>query len=130
MKASIAAAIALISIASAACTSTEQPRQAAVTATPSPLSTKDTAAIKAGVAKVLRDPASAQFGQFAAVTTSDGTRKACGYVNSKNGFGGYSGMNLFIGSFSGSTFTPTDIGSDATDLRIMRGFCAQAGISI
>jgi hypothetical protein len=130
MKASIAAAIALISIASAACTSTEQPRQAAVTATPSPLSAKDTAAIKAGVTKVLRDPASAQFGEFAAVTTSDGTRKACGYVNSKNGFGGYSGMNLFIGSFSGSNFTPTDIGSDETDLRIMRGFCAQAGISI
>ena len=48
-------------------------------------------AAKSSVTMQLRDPASAVFSQ---VTTSDG--KVCGYVNAKNGFGGYAGGRRFV----------------------------------
>lgn len=44
----------------------------------------------------LKDPDSAKFGPVFAVQTDDGQAVACGHVNAKNSFGGYSGEKGFI----------------------------------
>jgi len=47
----------------------------------------------------LRDPGSAQLRNVRVRATS-GTRVVCGEVNSKNGFGGYSGFQRYVGAGS------------------------------
>jgi len=49
------------------------------------------------VKRLLRDPESATFEELAVVSHGD-TMLACGYVNAKNGFGGYVGRQAFVGS--------------------------------
>lgn len=44
----------------------------------------------------LKDPDSAIFGHTTRHLVSDGKNVACGTVNSKNGFGGYSGEKRFV----------------------------------
>lgn len=63
----------------------------------------------------LRDPASAQFsGTYVAWTS--GAPIVCGYVNSKNGFGGYTGRQRFIGaSAAGYSITEEDMASGEMD---------------
>ena len=51
----------------------------------------DVAAARAGVARALKDPASARF---AGVKAKPGA--VCGTVNARNGFGGYTGPTLFV----------------------------------
>lgn len=48
------------------------------------------------VRQSLRDPASARF-ERTHISTKSGGRVVCGYVNSKNGFGGMGGAQRFIG---------------------------------
>lgn len=60
---------------------------------------KVVAAAQVAVKKSLRDPDSARF-RGGAVATADldngkSNRVVCGYVNSKNGFGGYSGEQIW-----------------------------------
>lgn len=52
------------------------------------------AARRSVVAK-LRDPASVQFGQHFQRKQAMGVEVVCGTVNSKNGFGGYTGQTVF-----------------------------------
>jgi hypothetical protein len=69
--------------------------------TPNPTTTNqngpsvNTAAIQAAVSKLLRDPSSARFGETDVYNDRayEGLKRndACGSVNAKNGFGGYSG---------------------------------------
>lgn len=47
------------------------------------------------VAKRLKDPASAQYEEVR-VSRKSGVVAICGYVNSKNSFGGYTGRQRFI----------------------------------
>jgi hypothetical protein len=51
---------------------------------------------QAGLKKRLKDPDSAQF-KSTYLSRKSGTPVACGEVNSKNSFGGYSGFKLFLG---------------------------------
>lgn len=44
---------------------------------------------------MLRDPDSAQFSD-SVVRDGKGPRVVCGYVNSRNGFGGYTGNTMWI----------------------------------
>lgn len=50
---------------------------------------------KAEIAKLLRDPSSAKFGE-ARVSRKQGPPVICGTVNSRNGFGGMTGDKRFI----------------------------------
>jgi hypothetical protein len=52
------------------------------------------AAARERVRATLKDPSSAQFGRVWAA--GDSQRVACGFVNAKNSFGGYTGEELFI----------------------------------
>ena len=51
---------------------------------------------KRETAAILRDPASAQFRNLRIVTTILDTKKVCGEVNARNGFGGYTGFTPFV----------------------------------
>ena len=52
-------------------------------------------AAKQAVTAALKDPDSAQFGEVVAVS-ADGEAVACGSVNAKNSFGGYTGQKSFV----------------------------------
>jgi len=65
--------------------------------TPVPLAPYQIAAIQEGVKAALKDPESARFGNIKAGQRSNGDVVVCGWVNAKNGFGGYSGMEPFNG---------------------------------
>ena len=74
--------------------STEQNQT--VVFTKSKASPKEKAMVMAGVKNKLRDPESARFEDIYAMNGSHGKRSYCGYVNAKNGFGGYTGKAQFI----------------------------------
>ena len=58
-------------------------------------SQKEVARVMAGVKDRLRDPESARFEGIYAMKGSNGKLNYCGYVNSKNSFGGYTGKSQF-----------------------------------
>lgn len=53
-------------------------------------------AAEAAIKDELKDPASAQFSDVEVHRPAGKTPLACGYVNAKNGFGGYMGAEAFI----------------------------------
>lgn len=67
---------------------------------------------KRETAAVLRDPGSAQFRNLRIVTTILDTKKVCGEVNGRNGFGGYTGFQTFVfyGRVAIWSSSPQDIG--------------------
>lgn len=86
--------------------------------------------IQSAIRSRLKDPESARFGSMSAVV--DGSKKVhvCGYVNSKNSFGGYVGDELFYGVFNGSRFDmemKAQAGNDLTS-RIVVRTCSEHGI--
>lgn len=54
--------------------------------------------IESAVRQQLRDPDSAQFRDIK-IGTGDDAHFVCGYVNAKNGFGGYIGFTRFMGLY-------------------------------
>ncbi len=61
----------------------------------------------------MKDPDSARFGKIAAAIDSEGIVTACGWVNGKNSYGGYTGELPFMGIYSveGGRFLVADIAS-------------------
>jgi Na+-translocating ferredoxin:NAD+ oxidoreductase RnfG subunit len=49
---------------------------------------------KQAVIRTLRDPESAKFGEL--FNSKNNSNVVCGYVNARNGYGGYTGMERFI----------------------------------
>lgn len=70
---------------------------------PHELTTAQRAAIENAVKVTLKDPDSARFSRFKARKAfMPGNRvaiQACGFVNAKNSFGGYTGASPFAGAF-------------------------------
>jgi hypothetical protein len=102
---------------------------------PFELTDADQAAIKAGVRASLRDPGSAEFGDMRATRGTDGAVSVCGWVNSKNGFVGYTGNQLFIGLLNIAThpsiFTLTAIGTPEQQGQMpIISRCKKAGITL
>ncbi len=70
--------------------------------------TKDTATqneiaeAKRHLSESLKDPYSAQYEEIWALKGTNGKRSICGYVNSKNSYGGYTGKKMFNILSSGS----------------------------
>jgi hypothetical protein len=73
------------------------------TVMPFELTDADEVAIKAGVRTSLGNPGSAEFGDMRATRSTDGVVSVCGWVNSKNGVGRYTGNQLFIGLLNVAT---------------------------
>lgn len=92
------------------------------------LSATQVAAVQTGVKQRLKDPASATFRDFKAVTDTKGLISVCGYVNAKNGFGGYTGDEPFTGAFAGERFIAVGIGGTDIETQATRGVCQQVGI--
>jgi hypothetical protein len=60
--------------------------------------TKTIVAAKRAVTNSLKDPESAEFKNVYANYTDGYGVVACGYVNAKNSFGGYTGYKAFVSS--------------------------------
>ena len=67
------------------------------------------------VRESLKDPESARFSEVR-LSRRGGFAVVCGFVNSKNGYGGYAGKERFISLFGGGeTFFETEISRDGMD---------------
>lgn len=53
--------------------------------------------VRRGVAAVLKDPNSAQYGKFRGYLDDEGRVIVCGTINARNSFGGYTGDAAFYG---------------------------------
>jgi hypothetical protein len=93
-------------------------------------------AIENGVRHGMKDPYSAMFGTIIAgqrVWQGQNEIVACGYVNSKNSFGGYVGMQPFEGKLSPTTgqFQLVATGDQSPNAALMiGGSCRGAGLPI
>jgi len=68
-----------------------------------PMNAQRSAMVQEAVRAQLKDPYSAMFGSnrvIARVRNGNQEFVICGYVNSKNSFGGYVGMQPYVGVFS------------------------------
>lgn len=124
-------------LAIAGCQSTRSPEQIAATYKPFTLPPAAIEAIKSGTAAALKDPESARFGEFRAVEDgAKGVVTVCGTVNAKNSFGGYTGMQPFIGALDfdekgkPGKFLPASFGSDKIGVSVVTEMCAARGISL
>lgn len=92
-------------------------------------------AVHSAVASQLRDPYSAMFGPSRAMArVRNGAKEIviCGSVNSKNGFGGYAGMQPYIGIYQQMTsqFNIVLMGDDALNAAHVRESCRLSHIPI
>ncbi len=96
------------------------------------LDAKDIASIREGVRRSLRDPDSARFGAIFATQKPGQAMFVCGYVNARNGFGGYSGDMPFVGVMSRIVAKPTfllnSVASTPLQAKVNFDFCAEKGI--
>jgi hypothetical protein len=103
------------------------------TVMPFELTDADEVAIKVGVRASLSDPGSAEFGDMRASRGTDGAVSVCGWVNSKNGVGRYTGNQIFIGLLNiaarPSIFTLTAISTPEQQTAITLR-CQKAGITL
>jgi hypothetical protein len=87
------------------------------------LSPAMTEKIKKAVAAELKDPDSARFDSPIAATKTKDEITACGFVNAKNSFGGYTGNKPFLvtGFESTGVFVPIGIGgSDSETMAVLQ----------
>jgi hypothetical protein len=99
---------------------------------PTSLSAAQEKEVRESVARSLKDPESARFGRIIAGRSSDGAVMVCGFVNAKNGFGGYTGEKPFDGLTvaNGSVFTVVGIGGADDDTRAVIDVCAMSGLQL
>lgn len=108
--------------------------------TPMVLSPEQTSAVHDGVRKALKDPDSARFGLVSAGRLASGGIVACGWINAKNSFGGYTGEKPFGGILLDHTdpatkksvrsFTVTGLGGDAAADYAVDSVCKQSGVAL
>lgn len=95
---------------------------------PVTLTEEQKSVVRAAVAKTLKDPESARFGDMAA-TDSPTTFVVCGYVNGKNSYGGYVGMQPFAGIMPNDwSFSVVRIGGSPADRWAVGKYCREHGV--
>lgn len=101
--------------------------------TPYSLTDADRVAIREGFRTSIRDPNSLVLGEAKATRTSDGVVTVCGVVNSKNGFGGYTGFVPYLGVLGTQDgrhiFAVVNIGDGSSNPQAIAMVCAQNGIT-
>jgi hypothetical protein len=97
--------ITILALLLAACGETVMTGRSTAPRTPVQISAADIKAVEAAVAREMRDPESARFDGIKAGKTPEGDIVACGFVNGRNGFGGYVGREPFAGYLKGGEFT-------------------------
>ncbi|WMT90159.1 hypothetical protein [Pelagibacterium sp. H642] len=108
---------------------------AAGTASAYDLSETEMSVVEDGVRNELRDPDSARFDTMLAEKGSDDLTSVCGFVNAKNGYGGYTGMVPYLGNLlmrdqNRGMFFVTMIGDDAAGAQVVYEMCAEKGIQL
>lgn len=101
--------------------------------TPMMLSPAQIKIVQAGTKKGLKDPDSARFGDiFLASVDDKGVITVCGYVNAKNSFGGYTGMEPFLGLLSNKppVFIPVAFGGTDSETWAVNTQCAIHGLKL
>jgi hypothetical protein len=98
-------AIALLAVLLAGCDETLTTGRSTAPRTPVQLSGTDIKAVETAVAREMRDPESARFDGIRAGKTPSGELVVCGWVNARNGFGGYAGREPFAGYLKGGEFS-------------------------
>jgi hypothetical protein len=107
-----------------ACTTTS------LSGTPVALTDRQKSIIRSSIVAQLKDPDSARFGPMAAIATPDGQMIACGFVNARNSFGGYTGMQPFVGHFGPGNFIISANGSTPPMYDYVLDQCRRAGVLI
>jgi hypothetical protein len=125
------ASMLILAVALAACQTASQERRAIQLGTPLALSHDQIIAVQVGVMASLKDPDSARFGPIYAVRSPDGVIVACGYVNAKNSFGGYTGDQPFNGVLTSSgRFMAAAVGGDDMRISAILTVCQRSGIML
>lgn len=92
------------------------------------LSSSEQANIQAGVRSFLKDPASAIFsGPVLAAKQPNGELTACGSVNAKNSYGGYTGAAPFIATVRNGVVIDS-IASSGRSAQTIIQMCQQRGV--
>lgn len=86
--------------------------------------------IDAGVKRSLKDPDSAIFGETAAGLAPEGYHVICGWVNARNGFGGYTGQQMYYGLLQSGRFDVIDFASDSASGYAVNTQCRSAGLTL
>jgi hypothetical protein len=89
------------------------------------LSPKEMDTIKAAILPKLRDPESARFDVPVAAKQPDGSVTACGTVNAKNGFGGYTGGKTYYATIKDGRADVT-LSEELEDLHVTLHPCPAA----
>lgn len=91
------------------------------------LTPAEIAQVEQGVRDALKDPDSAKFSSLTGSVSETGTVAACGLVNAKNSFGGYTGKAPFMGLIMVGTyetkFVVVSMGSDDDEQQVTRMMC-------
>jgi hypothetical protein len=96
------------------------------------------AAIQEGVRRSLKDPESARFGQIIGGRDEKGILHACGWVNAKNSYGGYTGEKPFVGILGEQDagkkrmmgFAVAGMGGDDTADLVAHQMCQKLGLPL
>lgn len=99
-------------------------------AAPVRLTASQVHAVQIAVVNQLRDPESARFGSVAADRDGEGVVSVCGWVNSKNGYGGYAGDAPFMGVLTGGRFVVIGIAQSDTERAALLKICASSGMRL
>jgi hypothetical protein len=76
----------------------------------------------------LKDPESARFGTMNALDHKNGEIEICGWVNAKNGYGGYTGETPFIAIYS--IKTGHAVLGPMSEFKIIEPICLDDGLSL
>lgn len=100
--------------------------------TPYKLTHAEKDVVMRGVRGGMKDPVSAIFGEMAAGKSPKGVITVCGYVNGRNSFGGYVGMQRFMGVLvmSPDVFMLSAIAHDDASEYGVSKVCSQSGAAI
>lgn len=100
--------------------------------TPRTLSKADVEFVQTIIKRKLKDPDSAKFEGLEGWTTTTGHAFVCGWVNAKNGFGGYTGRKPFMASLTRSTASSSldVVAKDSLDLMLLRAACPNLATTI
>jgi hypothetical protein len=112
-------------LALAACSSAGMQGSQDFVPTPYELSAGERSTVEAAVTRTLKDPTSPIFGSIVGGIDRSGGRYACGFVNAKNSFGGYTGDTPFEGSFTADGFKVGFMGWDT----VAPAVCKRLGMS-
>lgn len=121
--------LAIVAVASLLSACTTLPPSLQKAGTPVALTPDQVKIVQDGIRMRLKDPMSAMFpGETRAAQAADGEITACGLVNAKNSFGGYTGASLYIAIVRGGTVVDGTV--ESSQYGIVANFCRQRGVPV